>query len=232
VYFGAQVVACRITPWYTHLAVAGATPEFGRVEVTWNGNPVTNLQFCNIEFENESGRDFTDVEVKFWFNDGTQIHGQGALQQTAQVFPYTASFQNRIDAAFAPPPAPPPPANEINQLLSRRESKIPVLNRGGRFLMTFVVHPGGNAHPVLEVYCDHPGVRLVHRTQRQMFLGVVQTHAAWVGLVAALVIWLAVGMVNNSVLFVSTIAFLVGAVGTAIGAGLIHLKRIIGRTIG
>lgn len=216
---------------YSRLAVAGATPEIGRIEVTWDDTPVTNLQFCYIELENQSGRDFTNVEVKLIFSDRTSFLGDGSVQGTAQFLPYTEHFQQRVQRLLAIPEADRPEA-ELNTLLSRREYTIPVFNRGSRFGISVVVHPPSLATPSLEVYCEHPGVRLVHSPERQMFLGVVQSHAAWVGLVTALAIWLAVGMASDSALVVSTVAFIVGSVGSAIGAGLIHLKRFIARTIG
>lgn len=228
---------------YNHVAIARADPAFGNIEVRWNGNPVTNLQFCNIEIENESNKDFQDPEVKFWFQDGTRIHGQGTLQNTAQEFPYTASFQRRLDAVFAAaaavaapvpagalPSAPPDPA-EINLLLGRREYRIPVLNRGTRFALTFLVHPGGAGQPNLEVYCDHPGVRLLHRAQRPMYRGVVQEQAAWIGLVAAIFLSFGVAQLTDKTAVVATAAFLLAAFAADIGAGLIHLKRGISRAI-
>lgn len=221
---------------YNHVAIAGADPAFGTIEVRWNNTPVTNLQFCNIEFENESGRDFQDVEVKFWFQDGTRIHGLGTLQNTAQEFPYTASFQRRLDAVFAAAAAahgarPAVPDLEINQLFGRREYRIPVFNRGAQFAITFLVHPGGAGQPNLEVYCDHPGVRLLHRAQRPMYLGVPQAQAGWVGLVTAIFLSFGVAQLSDKTAVVAAAAFLFAAFAAEIGAGLIHLKRRISRAI-
>lgn len=103
---------------YGQIAVAGATPEIGRIDVLWNDTPVTNLQFCYIELENESGRDFTDVEVKFLFNDGTTFLGQGSLQGTAQFWPRTAHFQQRIEQLLATPENQRPQA-ELDMLMGR-----------------------------------------------------------------------------------------------------------------
>lgn len=100
-----RLAVFRWSVWHSPLATAGTDPTIGKVDVLWNDTPVHNLQFCNIEFENESGRDFTEVLVKFWYTDGTSILGQGSLQGTAQFFPYAPHFKERVETLLAMPPA-------------------------------------------------------------------------------------------------------------------------------
>ena len=82
-----RMAAFRSSACHNRLATSASYPQLGNVVVLWNDQPVQNLQFCNIELQNESSRDFTNVEIKFWYSGGTEILGDRYLTGTSQVLP-------------------------------------------------------------------------------------------------------------------------------------------------
>jgi hypothetical protein len=227
-----RLAAFRWSAWHNRIAIAGEHPNIGRIDVLWNGGPVQGIQFCNVEFENESSRDFTNVEVKLFFNDGTQFLGEGSVFGTEQFLAWTPHYDSQVQALIAVPEAE-RPAGRIDYLLSRREYLIPVFNRGTKLFMTFVVHPPRNQTPYVQVACEHQGVRLYQSaTGRPMLFGVVQAHASWVGLAAGLLLVAAVSRALDMVWVATLVAFVVGAFASLIGVALIRFRRWVVRTIG
>lgn len=227
-----RLAAFRWSAWHNGIAVAGEYPNIGRIDVLWNGSPVHGIQFCNVEFENESSRDFTNVEIKLFFNDGTQFLGEGSVLGTEQFLAWTPHYDSQIQALIAVPEAQ-RPAERINYLLSRREYLIPVFNRGTKLFMTFVVHPPQNLVPYVQVACEHQGVRLYQRaTGRPMLFGVVQSHASWTGMAAGVLLVAAVSNVFDRVWAVAGTAFAIGAFASLIGVAIIRFRRWVVRTIG
>ena len=226
-----RLSAFRWSVWHNRLAISGTDPNLGNVEVLWNGSAVTNLYFCNIEFENESSQDFSDVEVKFWYADGSHFLGQGNLTGTAQFLPWAHDYGELLHRLLSTPPDQ-QSATEMQHAITHREYRIPVFNRGSKFNLTFVVHSNNALIPYLSVACDHKGVKLLQRTQRPEFFGVVQTHAAWVGMAAGLVVTTAMGLAVATSWIAAVVGFFIGAFGTFLGLAIIRLKRWIVRSIG
>jgi hypothetical protein len=227
----ARLAAFRWSAWHNRLAVAGHDPNVGKVEVLWNGNSVSNLQVCVVEFENESSRDFTDVEVKFSYADGTDFLGDGSVYGLTQFVPYAPRFGAQVQTLLDTPVEDRPVA-DLDFVRTNRQYTIPVLNRGTKFRLTFVVHPP-TLEPVIHVSCDHKGVRLYQRSEsRPTFLGVVQAHASLIGLAAGVFAVAALSYWIHRPWIVTSAAFLFGALAQLVGAGLVHLKRLIVRTVG
>ena len=225
-----RLAAFRWTAMHTHIAVSGDHPHFGKVEVLWNGSPTKNLHFCTIELENESSRDFSDVEIRIVYADGSQIYGEGQLSGTTQFMPWTKRYVAEVDALTKAEAHKADPA--VHNALARREYVIPVFNRGTRFFITYLVNSPVEA-PYVNVTLDHVGVRAYQRPQRpNMLYGVWQTYAAVVGLLAALIITVVTSLLTRRIWLVATITFTVAAVGSLLGAGIIRAWRWIVRVVG
>jgi len=213
------------------LAVAGNDPNLGRVEVRYNDLPVQNLQFSNVEIENESSRDFTNVEIKLLYLDGTEILGQGQVAGMAQFIPWAGRYSAELEAAAAIPEDQRDRATIVHALLARREYVIPVFNRGIKMILTHVVH-AASASPIVQVACDHPGVRLCQRPQRPMIFGVVQAHSILFGMGAAVFATLITASLTRRTWVVALVAFLSSGFGQLWGAAIIRLKRWVVKAIG
>jgi hypothetical protein len=222
----------RWSVWHTRVAVAGDHPHVGTIAVSWNGTAVNHLQMCSVELENESGQDFTTVEVKFSYDDGTEFRGEGTVYGTMQFLPWAPHYA-AVLAQLNSVPFAEQSSNDRQFVLTHREYTIPVFNRGARFNMTFLVEPPGIDAPRLHVSCDHPGVRLYQRSEgRPTLWGVVQTHAAWIGLTVGAGVTIVVSLLTTRTWVVATTAFVLAAFALQTGAALVRTKRWIVKTIG
>lgn len=227
-YLG-RLSAFRWSAWHNRLAISGEDPQLGKVEVLWNGLAVKHLQFCNIEIENESSRDFSNVAIRFWYTDGTEILSETQLSGTTQFMPWTTRYNDAV-AKATEVPEDKRDSGVVHNLLARREYVVPVFNRGTRFTITNVVSSAGDG-PVVHVACDHEGVRLYERPQRPMVFGVVQTQATWIGVFAAVLVTVGVAYFTNRTWLIASVAFITAAFGQLLGAGIVHAKRWVARTI-
>lgn len=119
-----RLAVFRWSAWHSRLAIAGTDPNIGRIDVLWNDNPVQNLLFCNIEVENESSQDFTNVEVKLWYSDGTTFLGQGSLYGTTQFLPWATRYGAMVNTLLTTPPEQ-HAADDVHYVLTHREYTIP-----------------------------------------------------------------------------------------------------------
>jgi len=205
---------------------------FGRVQVLYNDKPVTNLRLCTVQLENESSRDLTDVEVTLAYSDGTNfLSGGGALQGAANWLPFTNRYNDVFTRAFKPNANLNLSNTDVDYVRTRREYRIPVLNRGSRVNFYFLVVPSPTSGPKLQLTCVHPGVRLQERPQQAMLLGVPRNQAAVVGLIIALALTLWVPSTLSNPWAIASTAFLFGTFGSLFGVLAIKTYRRLARLL-
>ena len=88
-------------------------------------------------------------------------------------------------------------------------------------MFLFLVRPDV-ANPTVKVYCDHLNVRLRHRPQRVMTLGVIQNHAIVAGLIVGLAVATALAVNVANIWTVAFVALIVGWFGQLWGVALIR----------
>jgi hypothetical protein len=57
----------------TLLGASGYDNYFGKVQVLYNDENVENLYLCNIEFNNTTNKDFTDIIATIWCDVESRI---------------------------------------------------------------------------------------------------------------------------------------------------------------
>lgn len=231
-----RMVTVRWSVTHDTLAAGGDNPTFGRVEILYNGAPVAGnlLQWCRVEIENESGsRDLSNVSVSLQYDqvEPMLLSGGGGIEGSNQWLQWTPAFRAEIDrfAAMRPEDRPNDPGWDV--LFRRRDYVIPVLNRGEKVVFLFLVRPG-IANPTLRVYCDHLNVRLRHRPQRPMTLGVVQQHAIIAGLIVGLAVAVALALNVTNIWAAVFAALIVGWFGQLWGVAIIRGWRWFVRMVG
>lgn len=229
-YLG-RLATLRWSAWHHRIATAGDAPTIGRVDVMWNGAPVTNLHWCAFEIENESSKDLANAEVKLAYRDGSNFLTRGTPIGTAQFLPYGPLFDDAVARVQGVPPEQ-QPADDVQFLLTNRHFVIPVFNRGTKITVTFLVHATTIQPPTLTAAVDHIGVRLRQQSERPSIFGVEQRYAAGVGLTAGIGVALLLAAFIPSWWGAALAAFVVGAYGQLLGVALVKLKRVIARTIG
>ncbi len=216
----------------THQSVASTTLDlFGKVEILHNGNPVRNLSMCYIEIENESSKDLTNVDFTVSYADETVFLMSLASLKGGKGLQLTDSWTKPMNEWTTLPEADKAAKVALYSFLSHmREYRIPVLNRRAGVTFAALVEVPAGITPAAVVNCEHPGVRLRHRPASPLFLGVNQQRATFLGFMIGVA---AVFLVPWSGDSTSTLlSFLMGAMVMLIGAGIIHLARLIGRILG
>ena len=225
-----RLAGFRWTALHYPVAESADAPNLGRLEVRWNDTPVHNVKFCVVEFENESGRDFTSVAVQFWYEDETLFLGHGEVVGTAQLLPWTPEYATLLQRLQVPLAQQSP--DDIKAAMSRREFVMPIFNRGTQLRFNFLVSVQPDRLPLLNAACDHLGVRMYQRPAKQMLLGVVRDHAAWAGLLVGLALAIVIGVWIDTVWLAALLAFLLGSFSLLLGVPLVKYWQWLTKAIG
>lgn len=217
---------------HQHVAASSEVARFGRVQVLYNDEPVTNLRLCIVQLENESSRDLTDVEVTLIYSDGTKfLDGGCALQDAADWLPFTDRYNDVVTRAFEPNDNLDLDDPDVDYVRTHREYRIPVLNRGIRVNFWFLVIPSPTMAPKLQLFCVHPGVELREKPQQIMLLGVPQNRAIVVGLIIALALTFWIPSTISNPWAIAITSFLFGTIGALIGVLAIRTYRLLARLL-
>jgi hypothetical protein len=215
--------------WTVHgQPIAFATEDFGwgKVEILYNGQPAGNLHIINVQVVNDSQIDLTEVELDVQMSEGTNVLRSAAqVQGTVNLLPFAGGYATMLAAAGERALT----AGELATWTRRSDFRVPVLNRGGIVDLRFLVTRADFATPTASVHCNHAGVRVRPERPAQQLWGVNQARASLVGLFVGLVAveiivragggnWAGVG-----------VAWLIGAVGAAIGVVVVKTWRWISR---
>ena len=117
-------------------------------------------------------------------------------------------------------------------LARRRSFRVPVFNRGASLRIAALVQAPLGSKSLIQLACDHPGLRLLFQPPRHLFFGVDRSLAALVGLLAGLVFVAALVVVPLQPVAVAFLAFAAGSLTAAIGAGVVRGVRWILRLLG
>ncbi len=214
----------RWSAWHHRIAVAAEDPHFGRVDVLYEGQPVINVHSSQIQIENESNSDLTNVVINIAHLDGTRIYrSMGAVEGSLAAIPFTDAFSAALaDFEHA----------DANYLITHRDYRIPVLNRGTKVSFFLLVGRDHACQPLVTVSCDHVGVELKFLPPSYKVFGVPFQQAQVVGLAATFAFALALAWWLPYRWIISLAAWLVGVFALALGAGFTKLWKWILRQVG
>jgi hypothetical protein len=217
-----RLVTLSWTSDAARIGVAGENPEFGKVEVLYNGNAVKNLQFATITVRNESNSDLEELLLVLSSTDGTQIlYSTGQLTGSSH---YLVINQTFIDTWTARTKAK-APTDQLSYFWTHRDYDIPVLNRGGHLTFWLFVTREDFGDPVFDVSCDHPGVQVRNRPPVPEFFGVPLQHAQIAGLVATLLVSVILFVSAAPTWLIGLGSWVLGVFTLFVGASLIRLMR-------
>jgi len=217
---------------HQHVAASSEVARFGRVQVLYNDEPVTNLRLCIVQLENESSRDLKDVEVTLIYSDGTRfISGGGELQGAVNWLLFTDRYNDVVTRALEPNDNLDLDDPDVDYVRTHREYRIPVLNRGIRVNFWFLVIPSPTMAPKLQLFCVHPGVELREKPQQIMLLGVPQNRAIVGGLIIALALTLWIPSTISNPWAIAITSFLFGTGGSLFGVLAIRTYRLLARLL-
>lgn len=220
--YRSRMVDLRWTERITPLVFATEDTGWGEVAVLYDGNPAKALHMCNIEIQNASSRDLSDVIVTAVANDGTSVlRGAGRLRGGASPFPFSDAFSSTFkklgDGELSDA--------EIQAALPRMEFRIPVLNRGATSDISLLLSRDDYATPSINVAIEHIGTRATHQELEEFTWGVRDGQATSVGLVLSIVASVTAVLMRWPSWSVALTAWLTGILSIYTGAVVVRLWR-------
>jgi hypothetical protein len=228
-FLRARVRALEWSVSHDRLAASVQDPIFGSISVRWQQTEVTTLFMSRIQIRNTSGRDLSNLPVRFWAGDGTVMLSEStAILGGTQAMHWAPDFRQQLHVAQGAQPTP----EQFQLHKIRRDYLLPVLNRGqvahATFLTTLL---NGAAGPMLFAEVTQAGLRVRPAPIGPQIFGVPLKLALWVGLAASAV---AVGMCIAfvpSIWFAAILSCMVGLSSTFIGAFLVRTFNATSRLL-
>ena len=125
--------------FHQHLAASSNHPQVGNIEVTLNGQPMTNLVLSTVIVENDFLRDFKDLTLHVRTEPTHEIVADEARRgQDSATVSWSARFTKAVEQAVKE--AAENQAPGYSRVQNWREYTVPVLNRGETLNITLVVH--------------------------------------------------------------------------------------------
>ena len=202
--FRARMTVIRYQIHHLYLAVAQNSPIFGNLRVLLNEVEYHNLYFSTITFANDTARDFKDLDINIAAMPRTEILGAyGKTASSVNYLAFTDAFNAHVNEAKK--------GNQtaLDLVRTRRDFRVPVMNRGDNILITLLTTHLDAQQPALQVACDHFGVRLKLAPAVEQFWGEPRDRSAFLGLaIAFLLCWPVLVLVQGKVAAVLLAAFL------------------------
>lgn len=227
------VVAVRIK--HQRLGFSARDDVYGDLEVTWRGTVLQSVWHTDVELENISGKDFSDVTVKIFAGDDTRLlSGNVIISDTIDPVVYTNEFQKILDY----PEDGKPTETQIRTYFSSRYYLVKNFNRGqkitGTYISDLTAKDLTTARIFVGVSISHPGLRIKFKSDpfvKQTIFGVPTPHAALAGVAIALIFWgFAVSAIPSS-WYLSLACLILGIVVALPGALIIRTWRWINRLL-
>ena len=229
--FRRRMITLRWTTQTQAFALSGADATHGTVEVLYNGEPAENVYVVTIQVTNDSSSDLSGLELQAGLRDGsTFLSASAQVRGSLRVLPLSSDFAEVV-SNLAATPVESRSAESLSQITTNRFFAIPVLNRGARVDLGFLVHAPAGVVPAILLNTDHEGVRLHAEPPKPQLLGVRTDQATWIGLVASLVLVFGVGLAGWIPLTSSLGAFPLGTLVLLIGIAVIRGYRLVVRLL-
>jgi hypothetical protein len=208
--------------FHDRVAFAADDTTFGNVRVTWNDKEVRNLFVCTAVLDNSTSKDYSDLKVKVYTgNDSLLLTQYVELVGTTCIPQFTDEFKKAVHLDDGQQPT----EQQINIYHHSREFLIPILNRGQKLLVRFLVTaPNAPQGPAIWMESLHPGLKLKYAPNHNQILGVSVKITVPMAISISLLTFLI------CMFFVSEV-WIAASLCTFVGLFAQHIGAIIYRTI-
>lgn len=135
---------------YQYLGASVDDKRFGSVKLLYNDKPIKCLYNARVLLLNESNRDITDIDMNIVCDpDSLIILSFGRNTSSFNELAFTDNYGKILSEG-----------KNLVQIFTRRDYKLPVLNRGDKVEILLLMTNINNKQPTLGVSCDYPGVRM------------------------------------------------------------------------
>ena len=221
--YRARIKTLRWSDSYHRVAVALEASTFGKVEVSHNGIPVTNLYTASIEVQNESTSDLKDVVINIACLDGSTILSSFALiEGSLNYLNWTYEYSQQLSTATG---------EQIDAVLARRDYHVPVLNRGAKANFFMLLQRNDTLQPKVSLGCDHLGFRVRYHAPGIMWWGVPDSQARGIGVAVTFAISVFLAGILTSKWIIGLGAWILGITVVLFGVGTVKACRALSRLL-
>ncbi|MBI0399300.1 hypothetical protein [Cyclobacterium marinum] len=212
-----RVSKLQYSIWHNYVGSSIEDLKFGSVKLLYNDNELKNLYASNVHLLNSSGKDLDDIELNITCDQNSLImvsHGQ--RNRSLNELEFTDKYLKELQSV-----------NKDNQayVYSRRDYKIPVLNRGDSISITLLTTNFVGEMPFLNVGTDHKGVNLKYFTEQQKLFGVSQAKSVIIGILISIVLCYPIFQYFESKPILISVALLNGWIASIYGILALKLSK-------
>lgn len=214
-----RITKLKYSIWHNYIGSSIEDVKFGSVKLLYNSKELTNLYSSNVLIKNETGRDLNDLELNIScdFNSAILVsHGRNL--NSIKELKFTDEYAKIIEQND--------PDNLAN-IYTRRDYKIPVINRGDPIQITLLTTNFNNNQPVLFVSTEHKGVKLKYYIEPIKVMGVSQLTSVIIGLLVSIGVCFPIYFLINNYFLVISIALINGWIASLYGVIVLKSKEKI-----
>ena len=223
-----RVKKLEYTVAHERIAFSSSDPIFGAIQVTWQGNNVTDLYSSRVEIFNDGNKDLTKITLKVFTAGTVLLSEKTEIVGTTQILQWTPAFKQQL----AVPQGNQPTQQQFAIYNHSREYDVPVWNRGSKLVMTYLTQAAPNSNgPEVWVELIYEGVELIFRPSVPSVHGVPQRIALWSGLLLSIAVVGLSSVFINDVWIAALLCMVVGLAAQSFGAlfyrACLFIKKII-----
>ncbi len=206
---------------HQRLGMSAEDPIFGKVLVSWNNTPVSNLFLSTIELKNESLKDYDNIIVRAYSSDTTLLSEQTQIVGTPNILEWSDNFKTQLHVKEGEQPT----DSQWSVFNAQREYVVPIMNRGQAIKMTYLNAAKTQAGPTIWLAVTQKGVRLQFTIPQKLVWGVAQSQAALVGTVVGIVGTFPLAWQAADPLIIGFVALTYGLIAQLPGAIIVRTTR-------
>jgi len=178
------------------MAASSNSNYWGKIDVLYNDAPCNNLHFVTVEVRNESNKNIEDVEVVFKVLEQNSIYANSGRYKQDEVFTpllltdkYFSYFMDVAERNKTKDQldenARQVLQNEIDHVVREKRYHMPVLNKSGMGVFSFLIDNATNLEPELMVSVVKKDVRLALYQEEE---DRKEAQTKWVGIITLFVL--------------------------------------------
>jgi hypothetical protein len=214
-----RISRLKYSIWHNYIGSSIEDVKFGSVRLLYNNNDLKNLYSSNVIIKNETGKDLSDLELNIsCVNQNLILVSHGRVIGSIKELEFTDSYSEIIEQNN-------PDNNEY--IYTRRDYKIPVINRGDTIEITLLTTSFNNQKPYLFVSTEHKGVKLKYYLEPLKTMGVPQLQSSLIGVLISLFVCYPIyQFVHNQYLLIGLI-LLNGWIASLYGVAILKINAWI-----
>jgi len=212
-----RITKLKYSIWHNYIGSSIEDVKFGSVKLLYNQNELKNLYASNVILKNETGKDLNDLELNISCDNQSLIlvsHGRNT--NSIKELEFTDTYASIIEQNNP---------DNANYIYTRRDYKIPIINRGDTIEITLLTTKFNTQRPVLFVTSEHKGVKLKYYIEPIKLLGVSQLTSTLLGLIISVIICVPIYYFINDKTLIIALTLLNGWIASLYGVMILKINN-------